>query len=205
MTTWSCQLGRNTSIGILEAERAMTLQIMKNGRSPMLACFFTVAETRDIWGGNGKRGIHVCDARMRERETRCMRFAFLFLPQTAATSTICASKYYKHPTMRQSIQTNMSSQTFYPPTRSLPQCSMVRSLGSILVSLSVQITTIQLHLNPYKIYIIKREVWGLLSVGRTLLFKVSKPLIFPTLFGPNVHMWSSGRNHCISWPAAKSL
>ena len=48
MTTWSCQLGRNTSIGILEAEKAMTLQIMKNGRSPMLACFFTVAENRDI-------------------------------------------------------------------------------------------------------------------------------------------------------------
>ena len=122
MTTWSCQLGRYISIGIVEAERAVTVQIMKNGRSLMLACFFTVAGTfgermedmGSMYGmrecENGERD--VWDARV---------FAFLFLPQTAATSTICASKCYKHPTMRQyhffQIQTNISSQTFNAPTR----------------------------------------------------------------------------------------
>ena len=124
MTTWSCQSGRYISIGIVEAERAVTVQIMRNGRSLMLACFFTIAENRDIWGENGKRGIHVWDARMRERDVCDPRvFAFLFLPQTAATSTIYVLQSITN--IRQwgnhlfHIQTNISSQTFNPPTRCL--------------------------------------------------------------------------------------
>ena len=48
MTTWSCQLGIYISIGIVEAERSVTVQIMKNGRSLMLASRFFTAENRDI-------------------------------------------------------------------------------------------------------------------------------------------------------------
>ena len=42
MTTWSCQLGICISMmGIVEAERAVTVQIMKNGRPLMLAWAFS--------------------------------------------------------------------------------------------------------------------------------------------------------------------
>ena len=56
------------------------------------ACLlFTVAGNRDIWGENGKRGLHVCDARMREWRVRCMRCEgiCIFIPPSN-----CGNKHY---------------------------------------------------------------------------------------------------------------